>query len=332
MPGQKTGIVTITSKYLIYVVFLIPLLIIPFLNPGHFFMNVMILVFMYAVTASAWNILGGFIGQFSFGHAAFFGIGAYTTTIIFLNLWISPWYGMLMGATLSMAIGIIIGFLTFRLRGHYFALFTLAFAEIMRIIFLNWPAAGGAWGIKIPALSTTLADKIVNFQFYPAKEPYYYAFLGFLIIETLIIYKVKNSKWGYYFIAIREDEVVAECSGVNALKYKVIAFALSAFFTAIGGAMYTVYINFIDPEITLHIMISAQIMLGTVIGGMGTILGPILGTFFIMITAEYTRAMLGGLFRGVHLMIYGLILMIVAVFKPEGFMGIIESFLGRRKK
>jgi len=283
-----------------------------FLTP--YMLDFMIVIFLFAFLASAWDIIGGYAGQLSLGHAAFFGIGAYTSTYLYVNQNISPWIGMIAGALLATFVAIILGFLCFRygLKGPFFALATLAFAEVLRLVATNWGAIGGALGILIPLTG----DSFVKFTFME-KINYYYIIFFMMIFSALIVSFIDRSKMGLYLMAIRENEDTAESAGVDTTKYKLLAISISAFLTGMGGTFYAQYVMYISPNEVFGIPLSIEIILRSIIGGSGTVLGPVLGAFVLGPLAEWARVYLGG-YSGVHLMIYGGIVMLVVLVMPNG--------------
>ncbi|MGO4887596.1 branched-chain amino acid ABC transporter permease [Anaerobacillus sp. MEB173] len=304
----------------LFVLFLISLIAFPLVVSDQYYLHIGILILYYALVSQAWNLLSGYSGQFSFGHAAFFGTGAYVSTILLTNYAISPWIGMLIGAGIAAVIGLFIGFLSFRykLRGAYFALGTLAFAEILRIIVQNSSYFNKTLGMLIP-----LDPNPLMLQF-SSRVGYYYTILILAGIVSLIVYFISRSRLGYNLIAIRENEDAAQSLGVNTYKNKMIAIALSSGLTAIGGTFYAQYILFIEPPTTFGNSVSVAILLPAIIGGMGTVFGPIVGAFIIIPLGEITSALFGD-FVGVHLMAYGLILIFVILYLPEGVVGWVQN-------
>lgn len=288
----------------------------PLLTSDQYFMHIAILILYTALVSQAWNLLSGYSGQFSFGHAAFFGIGAYTSSIMLTKLGVSPWLGMIAGFIIAAIVGLIIGFLSFRykLRGSYFALGTLAFAEILRIIVQNTEFLNKTLGVLI-----TLDPNPVMLQF-STRNGYYYAILGLTAMVFLIVYMISRSRLGYNLIAIRENEEAAQSLGVNTYINKMVAIALSSGLTAIGGTFYAQYILFIEPPTTFGNDVSVSIILPAIIGGAGTVLGPLVGSLVIIPLGELTTSLFGN-FVGVNLMTYGLILVLVVLYLPEGIVG-----------
>lgn len=291
-------------------------------------LHLLIIVFFYAFLGQAWNLLGGYAGQFSFGHAAFFGIGAYTSTLLYVHLGLSPWVGMLLGGLAGSVFGAFCGFLSFRygLKGPFFALVMLAFAEMLRLFAENWDAVGAAIGILIPAKGDTLLD----FQFI-SKIPYYYIMLCMMLFSIGVGWMLHHSKLGYYLQAIREDEDAAEALGVDIFRYKMVAMGISSFMTAMGGTFYAQYLLYIDPEITFGVGISIEILLRPIVGGAGTIFGPLLGSLALTPLSEFSKILFRG-YAGVDLILYGAILVVVIIFLPEGIAGFTKRWWRKREE
>ncbi len=281
-----------------------------------YILEVLISVLFFAYLGAAWNILGGYAGQFSFGHAAFFGIGAYTSTLLFLRLAVSPWLGMVAGGLLAAAFGLVAGYLSFRygLRGPYFSLVTLAFAETLRVVAVNTKAVGSSLGLTITPRS---APALFLFD---GKLPYYYVILVMALAAVGLTLAVERSKLGYALHAVRENEDAAEAAGIDTLRMKLRAMAMSSFLTALGGTFYAQYYDYIDPSLTFGPAVSIQGLLQAIVGGAGTVLGPFLGSFILTPISELSRAALRGR-AGADVMLYGLILILVISFLPHGLMG-----------
>jgi branched-chain amino acid transport system permease protein len=292
------------------------LLVVPPCLPPYF-LEILISVMLFGYLGSAWNVLGGYAGQFSFGHAAYFGIGAYTSTLLFLRAGVSPWLGMLAGGCLAAAFGLAAGYLSFRygLRGPYFSLVTLAFAEMLRVVAVNTKAVGSSLGLVIPSREAAPLSFVFG-----GKLPYYYVILAMALGAVWLTWRLQRSKLGYALRAIRENEDAAEAAGVDALGMKLRAMALSSFLTALGGTFYAQYFAYIDPTITFGPAVSIQGLLQAIVGGAGTVLGPLLGSFVLTPVSELSRAAIRGR-AGVDVMLYGLVLILVISFLPNGLMG-----------
>jgi branched-chain amino acid transport system permease protein len=289
--------------------------------------HVMIMIFLYGALATAWNILAGYCGQISLGHAVYFGLGAYTSTLLVREAALTPWLGMLAGAALAVGISQAIGYPVFRLRGHYFAIATIGFGEIVQTTVLNWDGIGGARGLFVPIKRP---DSLLNFQFHESKAVYYYIALGLLALALVATRWIERSRRGYYFRAIREDQDAAASLGVPVAREKHAAMAVSAALTALGGTFWAQYVLFIDPESVFPLSLSILICLVAVMGGVGSLWGPLLGAAVLVPLSEGTRVLLGGTGKALDLVIYGALIMVIAVFQPAGLMGLVRH-LGRRR-
>jgi branched-chain amino acid transport system permease protein len=302
------------------------LLIFPLVVTKPFPRHVMIIIFLYAMLAQAWNLLAGYCGQISLGHAVFFGTGAYTSTLLAKHAGLSPWGGMLAGAVLAVLVSQCIGYPVFRLRGHYFAIATIAVGEIIATLMINWNWAGGARGLFVPIKRP---DSWVNFQFHESKQNYYYIALGLLLLALWVTRRVERSRLGFYLRAIREDQDAAASLGIPVAAYKQRAMALSAGLTALGGSFYAQYIFFIDPESVFPTALSILICLVAVLGGVGTLWGPLVGAAILIPLGEWTRISFSGTGKAVDLLVYGAIIMLVSVIQPGGIMALAQR--GRRR-
>jgi branched-chain amino acid transport system permease protein len=282
-------------------------------------------VLLFAILALSWNILGGFARQVSVGHVAFFGIGAYTSTILALDFGLSPWIGMIVGGLIAAIAGGLLGLVTFRLRGTFFTMATLAFAEVMRILAVNLRGiTKGSEGITI--------DSTPNLSMYVLGDLRSYVVVGFILMLALFLLSVllARSKVGLKLLAYREEEEAARALGVRTVRLRLLVMVLSAFCTALGGTFYAQYLLFIDPDSVLSIELSLQMALLSVVGGVGTAIGPILGTYLVVPFGQILRAQLGSELAGLHLVIYGLGLILVLYKMPNGVWPAIEGFLNRK--
>lgn len=316
-------------------------------------LHIMILLFLSTIMGESWNILGGYTGQYSVGHAAYFGVGAYATMILMQNHQIAPWYGMWAGIALVVVVALIIGSICFRLRGPYFVLASIAVAEIMRLTAMNLKdftnGAEGILAIDIPPLvigGTTVTDFL-------SKVPFYYIGLVLAIVTIAATYLVQHSKLGYCFQAVREDQDAAHSLGINLALYKNVALIISSIFTALAGSFYALYVGFIDPTTVLALDLSVQIVLICIIGGIGTIWGPVVGALVLVPLSEALRSNLItqvlidtgavsaeskiGLFLQenlghAHALIYGILVVVVILFMPEGVLGFIRKMTSKRNR
>jgi len=314
-------------------------------------LHVMIAFFMAVNQGAAWNILGGYTGQYSVGHSAFFGIGAYTTLMLLQFKQVPPWWGVWVAVVLAVAVGVVIGSITFRLRGPYFVLASIAVAEILRLVALNWKdLTNGAEGIlvtDIPPLKlggTVIADFV-------SKVPFFYGALALAAATISVNWIVQHTKLGYYFQAIREDQDAAHSLGIPLALYKNIALGLSSFLTAWAGAFYGLYVGFIDPNTVLTVEQSVSMVLICIIGGIGTIYGPVLGALVLVPLSEALRSNLiaeglikagimsetsrAGMFlkenlAHAHVLIYGILVVVVILYMPDGVMGFAKKLMRKR--
>jgi branched-chain amino acid transport system permease protein len=296
---------------------------VPVFSSNTYIIHILILCLFYAAISEAWNILAGFAGQISIGHAAFFGVGAFTSTVLLLSLGISPWIGMWIGAGLAMLLSLIFGCLCFRLKGPYFTIVTMAFAGILMLVFSDWSVTGGFDGLFVSARAIS-SNSLVNFWFL-SKIPYFYFILALLLIVIMVAYKIRRSQLGLYFVAIREDEVAAQSLGINALKCKIEALLISVFFTAILGTFYAQYVLYIYAGDLMSLNSSLKIALPTIIGGIGTIGGPLVGAFILTPLAEFIETVFGGQYPGLYLIIYGIILILAVLLMPRGVVGSLKK-------
>jgi branched-chain amino acid transport system permease protein len=309
-----------------FVLFLIVTLIIifPFIIDQPYIMHIMIMVFIYATLAGAWNILSGYTGQISLGNAMFFGLGAYTSSILWINFNINPWIGMIIGGLFAATFGIFLGMPIFRLRRQYLTIATIAASQIVMTIFLNWKYVNGAAGIELKLMP----DSLKNMTFLYEKNGFYFISLAILIFFTFVVFVITKTKLGYYFRTIKEEEDAAKSIGINTAKYKLVAISITAFFSAIVGTVYAQYFLYIDPNMILSLRVSIIIVLIAAFGGTATIFGPILGAFIIIPISEIARIVFGGAGRGVDLLFFGILILLVALYRPAGF---ISLFYGKEK-
>jgi branched-chain amino acid transport system permease protein len=309
------------------ILLLLAVLAFPLVFARPFPRHVMIMIFLYGALATAWNILAGYCGQISLGHAVYFGIGAYTSTFLVREAALTPWLGMLVGAAMAVAVSQAIGYPVFRLRGHYFAIATIGFGEIVQTLVLNWDLVGGARGLFVPIKRP---DSLLNLQFHDSKAVYYYLALGLLALALGATRWIERSRRGYYFRAIREDQDAAASLGVRVAREKHAAMAVSAALTALGGTFWAQYVLFIDPESVFPLSLSILICLVAVMGGVGSLWGPLLGAVVLVPLSEGTRVLLGGTGKALDLLIYGALIMAIAVFQPAGLMGLARQLRRRR--
>ncbi len=317
------------KKNLYPLILLAALALLPLVVKSNYFLHLMILFLMWVVIGSSWNILAGFTGQVSFGHAAFFGVGAYTSGLLFQHLQISPWWGMAFGGFVAVLLGLPFGAICFPLRGAYFALATLALGEgIRHIATIAEGFTGGMVGIMI---MPTFISKV----------PYYYIALALASLSVLSIQLVIDAKAGYYFVSIREDQDAAASLGINTTLYKNLSLAISAFWTGMAGALYMNYMGFIDPHVVFSLHdYSVMAILVAIVGGVGTLYGPAVGAFVMVAFQELFRTGFFGLFeylgsrtgysalsslsdavKHAHVLGFGVLVIVVILFLPNGVVG-----------
>jgi len=302
------------------------LITLPLVVKNSFAIDIFIRVLLFSFIGVAWNLIGGYAKQLSLGHAAFFGLGAYTSTILQIDFGVSPWIGMIAGGVVAALASLPIGWLCFRLRGPYFAIATIATAQVLMLIFLKFrDLAWGAEGTTLPNLGH--APLMMQFE---GKTAYYYIALGMLAIGLAITHRIERSWMGYYLVAIGEDEDAAEAIGVNAPRIKRDVYMISAFLTAMAGTFYTQYIYFIDPNTAFNFSVSIEAALVSIVGGVGTLWGPVIGTVLLESTSTLLQSWLGSSTGGVQLTVYSLILMAVILWRPTGIMGFITEMHQRR--
>jgi branched-chain amino acid transport system permease protein len=294
---------------------------------GPYALAIAINVVFFAYLGQAWNLIGGYAGQLSAGHAVFVGVGGYAAAVLAAETGLTPWIGMFVGGALAAALGGVIGYLGFRfgLRGFYFVLLTVAFAEVCRIVVSNWDRVGGAVGFYI---TFTGDPRRLSFQ---DDRAWYYIALGLLLLATGIAWVVERRRFGIYLTAIREDETACEALGVDTLRYKLLAMMLSSFLTGLAGAFYAYRYSSLQPNAVFGIPLSVEIIIRPIVGGAGTLAGPIVGSLILTPLAELSRALFGqGGWHGAHLILYGVLLVAVVLFVPHGVVPWLRDVLRRR--
>src|SRR6478672_9751203 len=287
--AESLGIQFVGADSGLIVVFAMLLLALPQVVKSSFAIDIFIRILLFSFIGVAWNLMGGYAKQLSLGHAAYFGLGAYTSTIMQVDYGISPWIGMIAGGVVAMLASLPIGALCFRLRGPYFAIATIATAQVLMLIFLKFrDFAWGAEGTTIPNLGN--APLMMQFE---AKAAYYYVVLGLLAVGLTITWLIERSWMGYYLVAIGEDEDAAEAIGVNAPRIKRDIYLISSFLTALAGTFYTQYIYFIDPATAFNFSVSIEAALVSIVGGVGTLWGPVIGTVLLETTSALLQSWLG---------------------------------------
>jgi len=318
------------------IILLAVLILFPLVVQNAYYQHLMILFLMWVVIGTGWNVIAGYTGQVSFGDAAFFGTGAYTAGLLASKLGLSPWWGMAFGGFAAMAVAFPFGWICFRLRGAYFALASLALNEVMRHIATVWES---------------LTDGMVGILIMPSfvsKIPYYYIALALAVVSVVIVQFVLGSKWGYYFLSIREDQDAAESLGIDTHYYKMVSLNIAAFLTGMAGALFMNYMGFIDPEVvfSLHDISILAILVG-IVGGVGTVYGPVVGAFVMVAVHEFFRTGFFGFFKGIaaltgsdflvvaakyisqaHVLGFGILVVVVILVLPNGIVGDWHKIVG----
>jgi branched-chain amino acid transport system permease protein len=304
------------------------LLVYPFLFTTPFAHHLVILILLYALMAQSWNVVAGLSGMISLGHVIFFGIGAYASTVLFVKFGITPWIGLIVGMVLSALAAIAIGVPTLRLSGHYFAIATLLIGASVQIIVQRWDWVGAASGLYIPLDRTS---PWLSLQFHRSKVPYYYLALGAAALGYGAVWLLQRSRLGFRLQAMRDDPDAAASLGIAIARHKVLAFMISAVMMSVAGTFYAQYVLVLDPERLLSAEISIIVVLMTVLGGSGTLWGPALGAAILIPLSEYTRIWLGGTGRTVDLMIYGVLILAVCMWRPNGILSLVSEGIRRRR-
>ena len=334
-----------TPAFAAYLAVILLVALVPQLTRKPSLLHLWIMVFLAVAQGSAWNVIGGYTGQYSVGHAAYFGMGAYTTMMLLELHQIAPWYGLGLAVLNAVILSVIIGSITFRLRGPYFVLASIAVAEIIRLATLHFKDfTRGAEGILlngIPPLQLTesLAIRWVG------KQPFFYVTLGLAVLAVSVNWFVQHTKLGYYFQAIREDQDAAHSLGINLTLHKSLALAISAALTAAAGSIFALYVRFIDPNIVFSLPdVSVQMVLICIIGGIGTIVGPVIGSVVMVLLSETLRnpkwlvqvgvlgdesvivAFIEQRFSNAHVLVYGILVVIVILYAPDGILGLLRTW------
>jgi len=309
--------------YLLLAAVFVILVLLP-LVLDNYALGIFIMIFFWAYVGQSWNVLTGYTGHISLGHALYIGIGAYATTFLAQTVGLTPWIGMFVAGLIAVAIALFLGFLGFRfgLRGVYFVIMTIAFAELTRLAVSHIEALGSFTGIFLD-----FNPSFYNFQF-RGNVPYYYIALGFMVASLIAVRLIEVSKIGRFIVAIREDEEAAQALGVNTFKYNMIAIAISAFMTSLAGAFYANYIFYLHPNTLFGMSMSIELILRPIVGGLGTLFGPVIGSIILTPLSEISRAYFakGGL-EGLHLILYGILAILVVLFMPKGIIVYVKKFL-----
>jgi branched-chain amino acid transport system permease protein len=317
-----------TASRLLSAAALVALALWPLLVQDVFLQRIGAFVVLAAISASAWNLIGGYAGQVSVGHAMFFGAGAYSALLVYTELGWPPIAGAPLGILVSAILAVLIGAPTFRLRGHYFSMATIAAAELIRILVANWPLLGAAVGLMGPPVPRGALD--LSFT---SPVPYHYLFLAVLLVLLFLTWAMQRSRMGFYLAAVSGGDRAARSLGVPVLRYKLYALLMSAAFTSLAGTLYAVMVGFVDPDSALGILLSVKMVIVAALGGAGTLFGPLAGAMVLVPLEEATNALFGGGGTGITFIVYGAIILLIARFEPGGMaeMWRRAQALGRRR-
>ncbi|MDF2097297.1 branched-chain amino acid ABC transporter ATP-binding protein/permease [Aquibaculum arenosum] len=311
--AQRRGVIALALV-------LLGILAIPIAMDDQFIYHIFVTICIFAALSTAWNIVGGYAGQLSLGHAIFYGIGAYAAVML-TNLGITPWIGMFVGAFFAVIAAIVVSYPCFRLHGPFFALATIAFLEVFRVLALHFRSfTGGATGMMIPL------NVGWEWMVFRDRLPALIIAFGLLLLTLAVAWWIRNRRLGFQLIATRERESAARAAGVGTVRVRLVGVSISAALCAMMGSFHAMYLTFIEPEAVFSLTFSIQIALFALIGGIGTIFGPLLGAVMLVPITEFARGWLGSGALGLHGFVYGVVLVLVVLFMPNGIMGLVQRF------
>jgi branched-chain amino acid transport system permease protein len=324
MEGKRVKAALSPENYLPTAILLF-LVVLPHLMPNPFYVHILVMMAIFVVLGQAWNIIGGYGGQLSLGHAAFFGTGAYVSTLLVNAFGMSPWVTLWVGGLSALALSLPIGTICFRLQGPYFTIATIGLAEALRLLVLHFrEITNGAQGLTVPFKGN--APWLLQFD---SKFPYYYIALVMAVATVLITRRMERSRLGHYLVAIGQNQDAAEALGIDSARAKMQALALSAFVTGVAGVFYAQYTYVIHPDSAFGLGLSIQIALVAIVGGVGTILGPALGAVIMECFIQSTQIIFAGQYPGLELMVYGALLVAVILWRPRGVFPWFARLYGR---
>lgn len=303
-------------RWIIGITGLVGIILVPHLTNNRFLIDTLIFTFILVIMGVGWNVLGGYAGQISLGHAVMYGAGAYGTTLLYVQYEIPPVIGIWIACVLAAGIGIIIGAITFRLKHHYFAMGTLVIALIARALMKRWQWIGGATGLQFPPGTY---DSILSLTF-TTKMPYYYLMGSAALLVIGLVFLIDKSKLGIYLKAINMDQELAENFGINVFKYKMYAMGISSAITGLAGGMYSIYVMFVTPDTVLDVFQNVDPIIVTLLGGVGTVLGPVIGAFIFVPVETYTRSFISGTNTGLGWVLFGIVIILLSIYRPGGIL------------
>ena len=315
---------TKTKKWFLRILVLVILILLPQVIQARYFMHLVVMAGIFSILTLSWNLLAGYTGLLNLGHAAFYGIGAYTSSLLAMSLGISPWIGLVAGGLVAAFFGFLLGFPALRLSGPYLAITTIGFAEILRLVAINWvDLTRGSLGLSGIPLLTSIHLGDLNFKFYYEKD-YYYVVLAAVLLTLFCIRRLTRSEFGVSLQALRDDDLGAQSIGINTARYKIAVFTISAFFAGFAGALFAHFVRLVSPEMmALHTTFDALTM--TMIGGLGTTAGPILGAVALTFLSEWLRYLEDMFKVDIRLVVYGLLLILTILFMREGIVGLLQG-------
>ena len=293
-----------------------------------YFQHIMVLSCIYVILASSWNLLAGYSGLLNLGHAAFFGIGAYSSALLVIHMGLSPWLGIFVGAAISALFGVGLGVPALRLRGPYLAIVTIGFSEIIKLVSMNWvDLTRGSLGLsEIPPLTPIKLSQNLKIEFITEQNAYY-VILIFTILTLFVIRKLVKSEFGLTLESMREEEDGAESIGINTSQYKLVIFMISAFIAGFAGGLYAHYVRLLSPE-TLSLHETFTVLTMVAVGGIGTFVGPVIGAVFLTVLSEALRFFEEAINFDIRMVIYGALLMVTILFMRKGIVGVYNSLFG----
>lgn len=319
------------KKTIIFLALVLVFALIPVFVSSSYIINLLVLALLYGMLSSAWNFVSGYAGQFGLGNGLYFALGAYVCAGFYYNQHITPWVGMILAALVVSLIALLIGFVTFPLSGSYYALSTIALLNILKIIFTENATILGQYYGSVAGLRINYVGGFWNMQFID-KRVYYYIIFAMLLITIFVSYKISTTKPGFYFKAINTNQMAASSLGVNVLKYKQLAQFLTAFIMSIGGGFYVMYMSYLEPISMFSNDNVMNIMLMAVVGGRATVFGPVIASLILMPLYEILRLTLGSVLPGLPTALFGLSLILVMQFMPEGIVPRFQSIMNKRAK
>jgi len=309
-------------------VVLTALVLLPHILQERYFLHILVMSGIFIILTLSWNLLAGYTGQLNLGHAAFFGIGAYTSALLALRAGISPWIGLAAGGVVASLFGLLLGFPSLRLSGPYLAITTIGFSEILRLVATNWvDLTRGSLGLSGIPLLDPIRIGGWSLQFYFEKD-YYYVVLGAVLLTILCMRRLTRSAFGYSLQALRDDETGAQSIGINTSAYKLAAFTISAFFAGFAGALFAHFVRLVSPE-TMALHTTFDVLTMTMIGGLGTTAGPIIGAIALTFASEWLRYLEDAIKIDIRLVIYGFLLILTVLFMRQGLLGVFRSVAAR---